>query len=425
MPVRSSWGATARKRPVASGTGRVRRPDYQLLILIILLLGVGLLVVYAIGAGLGAQTGKPTNYYINKQVVAVLLGLGAFTIVSKVPLAAWRKLLKPLAMASIGVTLYVALFGKSVNGASRWLQMGGFSFQPVELIKFTVVLGLAMFLVDRLRQGMIHNFQVTLKPILFAMGAIAFLVLVLQSDFGSTMVLISIMGMMAFFAGVPVKRLALIGMALVILVVGAISLVPYRRDRFFTFLHPEKDALGTGYHINQALIAVGSGGMRGLGLGNSVQANGYLPEAANDSIFAVYAETFGFIGSVLFLALYGALLLRLLKLMDRVTDPFGLLVLVAVFTWMFIQAILNIGAMIGLLPLKGITLPLVSYGGTSLVFVMAALGIVFQISRGRELQSLDSSSTFWDIRRGNHENRPNGRWQRGTYPSAPGRRFGA
>jgi len=156
---------------------------------------------------------------------------------------------------------------------------------------------------------------------------------------------------------------------------------PYRVERLTAFTHPEADCIDSGYQACQALIAVGSGGMFGLGLGRSVQAYGYLPEAANDSIFAIYAEKFGFVGCIVLLAILAGFFYRLKTIAERAPDDFSRLLVIGVLTWLSVQAFINIGAMIGLLPLKGITLPFISYGGTSVVFASAAVGIVFQISR--------------------------------------------
>jgi len=173
----------------------------------------------------------------------------------------------------------------------------------------------------------------------------------------------------------------MIGGLVVLLLVIAISSSSYRRDRLTTFLHPQKDCQTTGYQACQALISVGSGGALGLGLGYSVQAYGYTPEASNDSIFSIMAEQFGFVGTVLILVIYGAFIARLKRIAEHTADQFARLVVVGVMAWLSTQMFINIGAMVGLLPLKGITLPLISQGGTSLVFLTAALGVVFQISR--------------------------------------------
>ena len=186
---------------------------------------------------------------------------------------------------------------------------------------------------------------------------------------------------MGFVAGLPMRRILLIALIVAVGTILAVSSTPYRRARLNTYLHPETNCLtDAGHQACQALIAVGSGGAVGLGLGNSVQAYGYLPEAQNDSIFAIYAEKFGFVGSVLLLALFVTLFARLRLIIERAPDMFSRLVVSGVLAWLSTQAIINIGAMIGLLPLKGITLPLISYGGTSVLFVGAALGLAFQVS---------------------------------------------
>jgi cell division protein FtsW len=186
---------------------------------------------------------------------------------------------------------------------------------------------------------------------------------------------------MVFVAGLPLKRLAMVGGVLAISFGLLIVPFAYRRDRVSTYLNPEQDCQTTGYQACQALIAVGSGGMFGKGLAHSVQAYGYLPEAANDSIFAIFAEKFGFLGASLLITLFVLFFTRLKNIMERAPDMFSRLLVGGVLAWLSTQAIINIGAMIGLLPLKGITLPFISYGGTSIIFVLAAVGVVFNISR--------------------------------------------
>jgi cell division protein FtsW len=240
---------------------------------------------------------------------------------------------------------------------------------------------LGAFLADRMRQNSLNDTQRTLKPLGIALGVIGIVVAVLQSDLGSTGVILAMMLAMCFIAGLPLKRVFMI---LGIIAIGgllAISMSSYRRDRLMTFIQPERDCQAAGYQACQALIAVGSGGVFGKGLGQSVQAYGYLPEAANDSIFAIYAEKFGFVGGVALVGLFIAFFSRLKNIMERAPDDFTRLLMAGVLAWLSTQAIINIGAMIGLLPLKGITLPFISYGGTSIIFVMAAVGLAFNISR--------------------------------------------
>jgi cell division protein FtsW len=200
-----------------------------------------------------------------------------------------------------------------------------------------------------------------------------------QSDLGSMAVIIAMIGAMAIMVGMPLKRIALIGVALVMLVAFVVTISPYRRARLTSFVHPDC-MTESGYQACQAITAVGSGGIIGQGLGGGASSYGYLPEAQNDSIFAIYAEKFGFVGVMVLLGLFATLFARLRLLIERAPDMFSRLVVTGVLAWLSIQLIINVGAMIGLLPLKGITLPFISYGGTSVIFVGAALGLVFQIS---------------------------------------------
>jgi cell division protein FtsW len=235
--------------------------------------------------------------------------------------------------------------------------------------------------------------------------------------------MVAVMVLMAFAAGLPMKRIMALGAIIVVAVILAVSTTPYRRERLTSFLNPENSCLTSGYQACQALIAVGSGGMIGLGLGRSVQAYGYLPEAENDSIFAIYAEKFGFIGGVALLGLFAAFFTRIKRVMERAPDDFSRLVVLGILVWLSAQTIINIGAMVGLLPLKGITLPLVSYGGSSILMVMAALGVVFHVSRHTLYSIPEESKGSSPTSGGNgYEDRRNGRRVRGAYHPAPGRR---
>jgi cell division protein FtsW len=252
--------------------------------------------------------------------------------------------------------------------------------------------------------------------------AIGIIVGGIQSDLGSTGVMVAMLATMAYVAGMPMRRLFMIGSVIAIGVVLLVASTPYRRERLATYLHPEADCQTTGYQACQALIAVGSGGMIGLGLGGGVQAYGYLPEAANDSIFAIYAEKFGFIGVVLLLALFAAFFGKLKSIAERAPDDFSRLLVVGILAWLSVQAVINIGAMIGLLPLKGITLPFISYGGTSVVFVAAAVGLVFQISAYSAYQTPRLSNVGGKDKPHGEDSRDRRR-VRGAYHPNPGSRF--
>jgi cell division protein FtsW len=401
--------------------GRKHRPDYWLLILCATLLAIGLVVVYAISPALSATTNVSSSYYTSKQLIAISLSLVAFIITAQVPLERWRQVYKPLLVIAAGATLLALLMPVNpAYPAHRWVRLGSFSFQSVELVKFAVLIWMAGFLSERVRSGDIGDFNRTFKPLIIALLVTGALVAVVQSDLGSMGVLVAIMGTMAFVAGLPMKRVLLIGGVIIIGLVLAISSTPYRRARLETYLHPAADCQGSGYQACQALIAVGSGGVIGLGLGSSVQAYGYVPEAANDSIFAIYAEKFGFIGSIILLAVFGAFFGRMKRIAERIPDNFSRLLVIGVLAWLSVQTLINLGAMIGLLPLKGITLPFISYGGTSVVFAAAAVGLVFQVSRHTSY-TVPQMSTEED-RRAEYDNRRDGRRLRGAYHPDSGSR---
>lgn len=367
--------------PVATASRR-HRPDYVLLVLTSLLLVIGLVVVYSISPGLASASHQSQSYFISKQLIDVGLGVVAFILAASLPLRSWSKLAKPLVLAAVAGSLIVMLTPlNEIYPAHRWIRLGSFSFQIAELIKLALIIGLAGFLTRIWRAERLADQKTTLQPLIILLLAIGFIVAKMQSDLGSAFVMIAIMGAMAYSVGIPLKKIATILVVILGVLILAISTSSYRRERLSTYLHPGTNCTGSSYQACQALIAVGSGGVFGLGLGYSVQAYGYLPEASNDSIFAIIAEKFGFIGSTLIICLYGAVITRIKKLIERTADQFARLILVGVLAWLSTQMIINVGAMIGLLPLKGITLPLISQGGTSLVFLAAALGVVFQISR--------------------------------------------
>lgn len=363
-------------------TQRRHKPDYVLLVLTAILLVVGLVTIYSISPGLAIQRNVSENYYVNKQLIAIGLGIVTFIAMATIPYETWKKLQKPLIGAAIVATLIaLALPVSEQYPAHRWIRFGGLSFQSVELVKFALIFILAGFLADRMRRGEVNDIDKSVKPIGIAFVVIAFVVAGLQSDLGSTAVIIAIMGLMWFVAGLPIKRVLLLLGAIAVVFLLAISTSDYRRDRVMTFMNPERDCQAAGYQACQALIAVGTGGLFGKGIGHSVQAYGYLPEAANDSIFAVIAEKFGFVGVTAILCVFWAFFTRVKNIIERAPDNFSRLVVVGLLAWLSMQAIINIGAMIGLLPLKGITLPFISYGGTSLIFATAAVGLIFNISR--------------------------------------------
>ena len=379
----SSLARERRSPSVISSSGLPRRhkPDYILLIVSILLLAIGLIVIYSIGPGLSVNSKVSSNYYINRQMISVFMGIIGFLIAAFMPLKKWRTVEKPLIIGAVVAAIAVRLFGQEVNGAWRWIQIGGLSFQADELIKFALLIWLAGFLADRIKSNQMGDFKKTLLPLIVVLASVGFVVAGIESDFGTTSVIMCMMAAMAIVASLPLKKILIFFGVVSIAVILAVATSSYRQQRILTYLHPSSNCQTTGYQTCQALIAVGSGGMIGLGLGNSVQAYGYLPEAANDSIFAIYAEKFGFIGTTILIGLFAILFSRIKNIIERAPNNFSRLLATGILVWFAVQSFINIGAMIGLIPLKGITLPFISYGGTSIMFVTAAVGIVFHISR--------------------------------------------
>lgn len=396
----------------STAVSRRHRPDYWIVIISVLLLTIGLVVVYSISPGLAASQHISQNYFITKQIIDVVLGMLGFTIAAFVPTTFWRRCALPLLIMAILASVVVMFMPlDDYFRAHRWIRVGGYSFQVAELIKFAVLVWAAGFLTNSWKAGKLNDLNATIKPLIITFLAIAVVVVKLQSDLGSACVIISMLAFMAFAAGMPLKRIVIFGSLILILLTIAISTSPYRRERLVSFVHPQADCQDAGYQACQALISVGSGGLFGLGLGYSVQAYGYLPEASDDSIFAIMAEKFGFIGTTLIVVLYAIFFRRIQKIILHTGDQFNRLLLVGVLAWISTQTIINIGAMLGMLPLKGITLPLISQGGTSLVFLTAALGIVFNISRYTNYNvtelsnipvttgSTDNSVNGWRLRR--------------------------
>jgi cell division protein FtsW len=363
----------------------------MLVVYMTLLLAVGAVTVYAISPGITTGKDLSENYYSVKQLTAIGLGIIAFIAASFISVKTWKKLELPLIGLAAIVAVAVRLVGDEVNGAYRWLQVGGFSFQAAELIKFALVIWLASYLARMRIDQKIESAEVLKR-----LGAVILVIIIvvagLQSDLGSAAVMMAIIGFMAFIAGLPIKKLIIVGCIVFALIGLAIISSPYRRDRVSTFLNPTADCKNEGYQACQALITVGSGGMFGKGLGRSVQAYGYLPEAANDSIFAIVSEKFGFVGSTIIVGIFIGLFRRIKNVAEQAPNDYQRLLVSGILAWLSIQMMINVGAMIGLLPLKGITLPFVSYGGTSIIFVMAAVGIVFQVSRYTDLTRAKQSS---------------------------------
>ena len=357
-------------------------------------------------------TNYSDTYFFGKQLTSVVIAVVAFSVFYFVPYkwftgerskyVLWAGFLSCVLLFLLGSLLHLSL-AKETNGAYRWFYLGGLgSFQPSELLKYGVLLFLAGFLGRRASQGKINDFHETLVPVGVISALSLLMIVVLQKDLGTGVSLIAIVLSMIIVSGVDWK---IIGKILGVVAFCGLVLIftsPHRIERVMTFIQGDSHKTASGqedknYHIQQARIAIGSGGLLGLGIGKSVQATGYLPEAINDSIFAVMGETFGFVGLMAILALFTALLLSILHVAARLPDTTLRLIVAGIFGWIASHVVLNIAAMTGLMPLTGIPLPLLSYGGTSMLFIAAALGLVFQISKYTSHKVLEEGEGGQDL----------------------------
>ncbi|MBU0671357.1 MAG: putative lipid II flippase FtsW [Patescibacteria group bacterium] len=366
----------------AAPASNYHEPNYTLIILLGVIIIFGLIMLSSASSVMGWQKFGDHNYFVKHQLLyGVIIGLVAFWVMSKIDYHYWKKYAFPIVIISI-VLLFLVLIpgiGYEFLGAKRWVSIFGFPFQPSELVKLTFLIYLATWLEQRSKK--MEDFSYSFMPFIIMIAFLVFMVAGIQRDLG-TMIVIGVVSIVIYFvAGAPWKHLGWIGLGGLGLFFLLIKIAPYRAQRLTVFLNPELDPQGVGYHINQSLLAIGSGGLFGLGLGHSRQKFNYLPEAAGDSIFAVIAEEMGFVITVALVALFFALGYQCLKIARNAPDAFGKLLAVGIVTWILFQAFVNIMAMLGLLPLTGITLPFISYGSTSLVTLLAAMGLLVNISR--------------------------------------------
>jgi cell division protein FtsW len=363
-----------------------RQIDLKLVGLIGFLTIFGLIMLSSAGAALGWQKFGDSYWHFKHQFFfGFLPGLLLFTIFVKIDYYKLKSLAVPMLLASIVllILVYVPGIGAGFGTARSWINFFGFSLQPSEIVKLTFLIYLAAWIAEK-GEKKIKDFQSGFLPFMMVLAVIIVLI-ALQPDFGTMSIIVFTSLAVYFVAGASLKHLAWVSGAGIAALWLMIKVSPYRAARLTTFLHPELDPQGIGYHINQALLAVGSGGFWGRGFGHSRQKFAYLPEVAGDSIFAVVAEELGFVFSVLLIVAFVMLVLRIFKMARACQDPFGRLLSIGIVSWFVIQAFSNIGAIVGILPLTGIPLPFISYGGTSLMMTLAASGILVNISKQVEI----------------------------------------
>ncbi len=392
--------------------------DYVLLTVVVLLIVLGILTLASASAPISQQKFGIPYFFLRQQLLWLVIGTILAFLAFKIRLnflKKWVPILLFINLVALAM-VFVPDIGIEVWGATRWVEIGPISFQPAEFLKINFILYLAVWFSARLQEkpsefsvsqskkrekekfkknhNSFHIFWRTTSqmimsgkhssklfiPFLIVISLIS-LLLILQPDISTLAVILLTAVLMYFAAGFPLRHSFLMFFMGIAGLFALVKIAPYRIDRLLVFLNPEIDPLGVGFHIKQALIAIGSGGIFGAGLGMSIQRFGFLPQPISDSIFAVFAEENGFIGAIVLIFLFLIFVWRGLKIAKKTENKFFQLTAIGITAWIIIQAFVNIGSMTGLLPLTGIPLPFISYGGSSLIVTLIATGILLNISK--------------------------------------------
>ena len=356
--------------------------DWHLLLVVTALTLLGLVMVTSASLSIAERNLGDAFFYFKRQLIFVIMAVALGWIIFHIKISNWERLSGVLLVVALALAILVLIpsIGKTVNGSSRWLNFGVFNFQVSEVVKFLTLIYIAGYLVRRGKEvrSTLLGF---VKPI--AVLCVVAVLLMLEPDFGATVVIMATaMGVM-FLGGVHFGQFFL----LIVMFVGSVGVLvvtsPYRLERIGSFVNPWADPYGTGFQLTQSLIAIGSGAWTGLGLGGSVQKLFYLPEAHTDFLFAVIAEELGLVGSIVVIALYAVLVVRAFTIADRacrVGKPFATYIALGFGLWLALQSFINIGVNMGILPTKGLTLPLMSYGGSSLMMTAAVIALLLRIA---------------------------------------------
>lgn len=359
-------------------------------------MAAGLIIVYAIGPRAAQSEGIATDYYFTGHLKGIFASVVMLLIGALIPYQKLGQYSKGMAMLATGLCFLTAILGRAGveglvicdEGACRALNIPLLgSFQPAEFLKVAVLFYGAWLVSDRRKKGQLDKSEFWI-PMATIIGAVAIAVAFLEKDLGSTAVIYMMLGMMMFVGGMPWKQLGVFALVVAVCVVLLIQVAPHRLDRLASF-----SGQGDDFHIMNSLIGFGTGGAFGVGLGNSVQTTGYLPEAPSDSIFSVVGEAWGFFGAVVVLVVYAVLLQRILGVSKRTKDEEQSLFALGVFTWILSHVIINVGGMLALMPMKGITLPFLSHGGTSMMFVSFVVGMTLQISTWTSREVIDENTS--------------------------------
>jgi cell division protein FtsW len=376
------WKRARAAERAAPGTGT--RSYYLVMAVTGILLGFGLVMILSASSVSSYTLYGSSFLFFRRQVAWAAIGVVGMLVASRVDYRRWR----PLGWVMLGVSFVCLLlvlhpaFGTRVGGSARWIGFGSFRVQPSELAKLALLLVAADVCVRK--QGRLT----TLKEVMLPLGVLATLaagLILMQPDLGTTLIVVIIVFVVVFVGGTPIPLLGVMGALGGLGAAGIALTAGYRRARLFSFLNPFKDPLNSGYQAVQSLIALGSGGFFGVGLGASRQKWSYVPNAHTDFIFAIIGEELGLIGTMLVIGLFVAFAYTGVRIAKRAPDPFGRLVAIGVTVWIVGQGVVNMGAVTGLLPITGVPLPLVSFGGSALVFSLVAIGILANIARQEQL----------------------------------------
>jgi len=348
--------------------------DKWMLLGVLLLSLFGVLMVYDSSVAIAIRDFSDQYYYAKQQLLWLGLGLIGLTIGSKIPYKAWFNLALPFLLGTLVLLLAVFIPGIGVHtmGAHRWINLGFTILQPAEVAKFSIILYLSVWFS--------HPEKNRFWSFLLLLGMVVGLIL-LEPDLGTGVIILLIALSIYFFSNSPITHLLFLLPVAVFGVILLAIVAPYRMQRMTTFFNPEHDPQGSSYQIRQVLLALGSGGWTGVGIGKSREKYEYLPEANTDSIFAIIGEEVGFVGALTVILAYGLIIWRGFHIAMRVPDGFGKLFSLGIIMWIAIQTIVNLGAMVVLVPLTGVPLPFISYGGSSLILLLSVMGILLNVSK--------------------------------------------
>lgn len=353
--------------------------DFTLLITIILLLGIGLVMLLSASSPSALADTGDSYYYFKRQLIFAILGVVAMFAISKIDYRFYQKFYIHSYVISIILLVAVLLVGREINGAQRWIYLTEtFSFQPSEMVKFLIIVFYAGILVKN-RDDLPKFKNGFLKHFFWVLPIIG--LLLLQPHFSASVVILGIVVVMMLVAGCKFRHFLTTGSILIPIVIVLVVLEPYRLQRVLTFLDPWQDATGDGWQVIQSLYAIGSGGLFGVGLGDSTQKYLYIPEPHNDFIFSIIGEELGFLGCVLIILLFAVFIWRGILIAMKSPDMFGSLMAIGITALIAIQVIINIAVVTSSMPATGMPLPFFSYGGTALFIILCEMGVLLNISR--------------------------------------------